>query len=244
MKSRPGQFGSVERRMTLARLLRAGQPAGPAIIEANPGNGDAWTPVHDGKVPLMGNLSIGGGSGWVRVSDLGILADLGGSLPEMSAEAWNDFEQGYARLSAKIRAGQTYRLVSVLDRMAVEDAFKTLDLNAKKLDSWGKIEKARALYERAALSPDAAAKVNRAARFLQTYAAETPDALTTEFKPISSAERKLITVLKRGPTLEQYWSVFASQESSGLHLNVPPPAANARPIPPINAPGPKGGYLN
>jgi hypothetical protein len=150
-----------------------------------------------------------------------ILAQLQASVPQMSAEVWNEFEQGYARLSAKIRAGQTYRLPTVFARMAIEDAFKTLALSAKDPLSWDKIDGARALQIRAATTAAAETKVKRAARFLKTYLAEVPAGKTPEFMPVSTSERKLLAALNRGPTLEQFWSVFAEQETNGLHLVVP-----------------------
>lgn len=73
------------------------------------------------------------------------------------------------------------------------------------------------------MSAAAETKIERAAKFLETYLAEDPNVSPLEFVPTSTSERKLLASLKRSPTMEQFWTVFAKQEAEGLHLNIDTP---------------------
>ena len=165
---------------------------------------------------------------------LDLLSPVERSITALTAEEWSAYEQAYARLAAKVRAGETYRLPTIIERLGIEDAFKSLGLDIKSATSWDRIEAARAFRESAATSADAAKKVNLAARYLKVYLAEVPNMRVREFVPISKAERALLKTLGRSPILDQFWEDFAAQQDENLHLNVPvtPPA--------INAPGSQG----
>jgi hypothetical protein len=167
-------------------------------------------------------------------ADVAHLAEFAERLVKMSAENWAELERSYARLSAKIKAGQTYRLPTVIDRLAIQDAFKSLDLSPKKPASWDKIEEARALHSRAAPTRGTEGKVNRAARFLKSYLLADPGVRTREFKLPSLPERKLLKALGRNGMIEKVWDDFARAEIHGMDTG------------PANDDGsaPKGGWVN
>jgi hypothetical protein len=233
-----GDFARVESAMRIGTLMREKRPLDDIVVRAakNPDE-KLYIEVRDGTLPSLGKespqLFTKGVNGWVSVNDVSSIARLApkfdgaidvsaiakldadfavkayediGSLS--TAEGWSDFERSYSRLAAKMKASQDYRLPSVYDCMAAEDAFRALDLNPKKLKSWGKVEDARALQLRATTDPAVVRKINLAADFLKKYRAMDPNVVTEGLPEVSRAERKLVATLQRSPAIEEYWSLF------------------------------------
>lgn len=245
---KPGDFNKVERAMKLARMVREKRALGPDFVIAaeggNPGmyNGAGWVHVAQGeRVKLGHELSYPSEvSGLISIADLEILSKLvpqfvhdgtSGIMSLASAEGWGQLEQSYARLSGKIAAGMAYRLPTVVERMAVEDAFHALELPPGKLKSWEMIEDARALHEKAAPDHESASRINRAARFLTQYRATSPNVTQQGLLEVSSAERRLFKILKRAYPAEAYWSTFelleeANALSRSSSLPAPPAGGN------------------
>jgi hypothetical protein len=243
---RIGDFGQVERSMNLARTIRDGRALGTDIIQATAGDEGAWIHVRKGQVlELEDGLHYQvDATGWVRQADAEMLSRLvpqffhdasSGVTSLATAEGWAALEQGYARLTGKIASGATYRIPTVRERMAVEDAMRALELNPTSSKSWEDIERAQVFHEKAAVGQAAAARVSRAARFLKVYLQASPNIVKTGLEEVTRAERRLIKALNGTQDTESFWECFELMEkvrtldpSFGPHLPTPP-APQVRP---------------
>jgi hypothetical protein len=235
---KPGQFGEVERVMSIGRALREKRSIGSVLVSPQAGQGGTWVPVRKGQVlaSSAGSEIKAATGGWVRVEDILVaqrllprfskrLPSAGAGMALKSKQGWSAFESAHARLAGKIAQGATYRLPTMVERVAVEDAFRALGLSGADVSSWAKIEKTRALQIRGTPDPEMISRINRAAGFLDKYKVEYPGVATEGLAVPTRPERQLLTALRRSPDVELYWRLFGESAHGFDPLAAVPGAA-------------------